>query len=116
MRTLNDYFLTMRIENIGGAANVAYVVAPDAGRIIKMMSCIDGTIATADEDLTLKINGTGVTGGVLTIAESGSAAWDKDEIYPTALNEVVEGDMIEVENDSACTNDVDCAITLVIRR
>ena len=116
MRTLNDYFLTTVIENIGGASQRHVLVAPDTGKIIKVYTAINGTIATADEDIIPRIEGTTVTNGTVTITASGSANGDVDEATPTAANHVVEGQYIEIINDSACTNDVDCSVTLVIRR
>lgn len=115
MRTLNDYFLTVELSDISTAGQ-KYVVAPDNGRIIKVFSVINGAIGTADADLTLKINGTAVTGGVITVAYDGSAAGDIDSVEPTAANELLEGDVVEVETDGASTNTVPVVVTLVVRR
>lgn len=115
MRTLNDYFLTGEIVDVSTAGQI-YIPVPDGGRIIKIMSALGGTIATADADLTAKIGGTAVTGGVITITASGSAAGDVDSVEPTAANTVVEGDAIEIETDGASTNTIAAGITIVIRR
>jgi len=115
MRTLNDYFLYGEIVDVSTAGQI-YIPVPDGGRIIKAFSVIGGTIATADADITLKIGGTAVTGGLITITASGSAAGDVDTCEPTAANVVVEGGSIEVETDGASTNTIAAGICIVVRR
>lgn len=115
MRTLNDYFLTFKIEDVSTAGQV-YVPVPDNGEIIKVITALNGAIATADAGLTLKIGGTAVTGGTVTIAQSGSAAGDVDTCEPTAANYVNEGDAIEIETDGASTNAVSVDGVIIIRR
>lgn len=115
MRTLNDYFLYGEIADISTAGQI-YIPVPDAGNIIKAFSVIDGAITGADAVLTLKIGGTAVTGGTMTVANSGSAAGDVDTCEPTAARSVVEGDSIEVETDGGSTNTVKAGICIVVRR
>jgi len=115
MRTLNDYFLYGEIVDVSTAGQI-YIPVPDGGRIIKAFSVIGGTIATADALLTLKIGGTAVTDGVITIEDAGSAAGDVDTCEPTAANVVLEGGSIEVETNGASTNTIAAGITIVVRR
>ena len=115
MRTLNDYFLTVKLSDVSTAGS-AYVVAPDAGKIIKIYSVLGGAIATADAGITTKINGTAVTGGGITIANASSAAGDVDTAEPTAANSVSEGDYISFTTDGASTNTVAATFTVIIRR
>jgi len=115
MRTLNDYFLTAEIDDVSTSGQI-YIPVPDDGKIIKIMSALGGAITGADAGLTAKIGGTAVTGGTITIANSGSAAGDVDTCAPTAANQVVEGQAIEIETDGASTNAVAVGITVVIRR
>lgn len=86
------------------------------GQVIEVRTALNGAIATADVDLTLKVNGTAMTNGVITIAQSGSAAGDTDVAFPTSLNAVRVGDAVEIETDGASTNTVEVFGTLVIRR
>lgn len=86
------------------------------GDIVEIRTVLNGAIATADVDLTAKITGTAVTGGVVTIAYDGSAAGDVDSVNPTAANVVVEGDVIEIETDGASTNAISAFGTVLIRR
>lgn len=84
-------------------AGVIRQVAPFAGTIEKISSVLNDVLATGDATLTAKIGATGVTGGVITIAESGSAAGDIDSVDPTALNIIAEDDMISVTGGGAST-------------
>jgi hypothetical protein len=115
MRTLNDYFLSVKMADVSTAGSV-YVVAPDAGKIIKISSVLGGAIATADAEITTEINGTAVTGGAITIATTSSAAGDVDSAVPTAANSVLENDVIEIITDGASANTVPVEFTIVIRR
>ena len=96
-------YLTGRIADISTAGQV-YLVSPVAGKVTGIRSVIAGAIATADADLTGKINGSAITGGVVTVATSGSAAGDTDSATPTAANTVAVGDNIEIETDGGSTN------------
>ena len=100
MRTLNDYFIPFKITDVSTAGQV-YVPVPDAGKIVKVITALNGAIGTANAVLTLKIGGTAVTGGTVTITQSGSAAGDVDSCVPTAANEVLEDDAIEIETNGA---------------
>ena len=77
---------------------------------------MNGAIGTADAVLTAKINGTAVTGGVVTIATSSSAAGDLDTAIPTAANEVAEDDKLEIETNGASSNAIVVNGMITIRR
>ena len=115
MRTLNDYFLTAKITNISTAGST-FVAVPDGGKIIKILTSIKNAITTADAALSFEIGNTAVTGGGITITQSGSAAGDVDTANPTAANTVVEGDAIEMISDGASATACEAIITFVIRR
>lgn len=108
---LQNRFLTARIDDISTADQV-YVVPGFRGKIKKMYSVIAGAISGADADLTAKIAGTAVTGGVITVAQSGSAAGDVDTATPSGANTFTESQAIEVETDGASTGTVEVVITL----
>ena len=115
MRTLNDYFLTAEIEDISTASST-FVAVPDGGKIIKIITALQGAISGADAGLSFEIGGTAVTGGGITVAHSGSAAGDVDSAVPTALNRVEEDGTIEILTDGASTGAKKCLVTFVIRR
>tara|TARA_R100000951_G_scaffold3564_1_gene4686 strand:- start:290 stop:637 length:348 start_codon:yes stop_codon:yes gene_type:complete len=115
MRTLNDYFITAKIANISTAGST-FIAVPDGGRIIKILTSIKNAITTADAALSFEIGGTAVTGGGITVTQSGSAAGDVDTAEPTAANTVNEGDAIEMITDGGSSTTCECQVTFVIRR
>lgn len=107
--------LTMLAADLQAASAAVYrVVTPVAGTIKKVWSALAAALATGDATITLSINGTPVTGGVITIAESGSAAGDVDSAAPTAANVVAAGDVIEATIAGANTANVGALLTLDI--
>lgn len=115
MRTLNDYFLTSAIPDVSTASST-FVNVPDGGRIIKIFTSIKNAITTANAALSFEIGGTAITGGGITITQSGSAAGDVDTAEPTAANSVNEGQAIEMITDGGSSTACECVVTFVIRR
>ena len=110
---LSQKYLNVLLSDVSTAGS-AYVVAPSTGYIKKIYSVINGAIATANAAITTEINGIAVTGGALTITQSGSAAGDVDSATPTAANFVKAGDVTEVITDGASTNTISANFTFVI--
>ena len=115
MRTLNDYFLTAEIEDVSTASST-FVAVPDGGKIVKIITALQGAISGANAAITFEIGGTAVTGGAITVAHSGSAAGDVDTAEPTALNRVEEDGTIEMITDGGSTGAKKLLVTFVIRR
>ena len=115
MRTLNDYFLTAEIEDISTASST-FVAVPDGGKVIKIITALQGAITSADAALTFEIGGTAMTGSAITVANSGSAAGTVDTSEPTALNRVEEDGTIEIITDGASSGAKKCLVTFVVRR
>jgi len=115
MRTLNDYFLTAKITNIS-ASGSTFVPVPDGGRVIKIITSIKNAISSANAALSWEIGGTAITGGGITITQSGSAAGDVDTAEPTAANEVLEDGTIEMITDGGSSTACECLVTFIIRR
>ena len=97
-------------------ATVARFAAPVAGTITLVQTVLNGALATGDATFTTAIGGTGVTGGVVTATQSGSAAGDIDSATPTALNTVAVGDLITVTGGGASTATATANIQVLIRR
>lgn len=78
-------------------------------------SVITGALATGDATITATIDATPVTGGVVTIAEDGSAAGDADSALPSADNVIPPGGVLELTvggtNDAAEFADVSVELT-----
>ena len=115
MRTLNDYFITAEIEDVSTASST-FVGVPDGGKIVKIITALQGAISGGNAAITFEIGGTAVTGGAITVAHSGSAAGDVDTAEPTAANSVNEGQAIEMITDGGSTNTSKAVVTFVIRR
>ena len=115
MRTLNDYFLTSKITTISTAGST-FVPVPDGGTIIKILTSIKNAITSADAALSFEIGGTAVTGGGITVTQSGSTAGDVDTAEPTAANRVEEDGTIEIITDGGSSTACECVVTFVIRR
>lgn len=79
----------------GSAETSYYLVVPNAGTISKITTVIDDVVSTADITITASIAGIAVTAGVITIAQSGSAAGTVDSCSPAALNIVAADDVIK---------------------
>lgn len=105
------FYLTVTMADVSTAGST-WVATPVACSISKITSVIDGAIATADAAITTEIGGTAVTGGSLTIANSGSAAGDVDSATPTALNTLAAGQALEIITDGASTNTVKATFTI----
>ena len=115
MRTLNDYFLHAEIADISTASST-FVPVPDSGKIIKIITSLQGAISGGNAGISFEIGGTAVTGGGITVAHSGSAAGDIDTAEPTAANDVQEGGSIEMITDGGSTGAKKLGVTFVIRR
>ena len=115
MRTLNDYFLHAAIADISTASST-FVPVPDGGKIIKIITALQGAITSVNAGISFEIGGTAVTGGGITVAYSGSAAGDVDTAEPTAANDVSEDGTIEMITDGASSGTKKLNVTFVIRR
>lgn len=107
---LQTRFITVDIDDVSTGASF-WVVPGFAGRINKITTVLHGAIGTADADITTEINGTAVTGGLITIATASSAAGDVDTATPTAANVFGAEDALEVITDGASTNTVKVTVT-----
>lgn len=79
------HHMVARIADVS-TAETLYLLMPKC-ILVKAMSCISATISVADDTITLSKNAQAITGGVITIAYSGSAAGDVDSCSPTAYTE-----------------------------
>ena len=115
MRTLNDYFIYGEIADISTASST-FVAVPDGGKIIKIITALQGAISGGNAGISFEIGGTAVTGGGITVAHSGSAAGTSDSSVPTALNDVAEDGKIEMITDGNSTGAKSLDVTFTIRR
>ena len=114
-QNLSETYINVIMDDIS-TSGPAFVASPVAGTITRIQSVIDGAITGGDAVITTEINGAAVTGGSLTIANSGSAAGDVDVATPTAANTVAIGDAIEIISDNGSTGTVKANFTITILR
>jgi len=114
MRTLNDYFITAEIEDVSTASST-FVAIPDGGKVVKIITALQGAISGGDAAITFEIGGTAMTNSAITVANSGSAAGDVDTSEPSAAR-VEENGTIEMITDGGSTGTQKLLVTFVIRR
>lgn len=91
----NVGYVPLRVSTLVGTG-VSRVISPYAGTLTRVRTITEGVLTVGDATLTSKINGSAVTGGVITITQAGSAAGDKDSCSPTAANVVAVGDELSL--------------------
>jgi len=99
---------------VGGDATVYRFTSPVAGVITKLTSILEGALTAGDASITGSIGGTNLTGGALTIAQSGSAAGDIDTATPTAANAVTAGQACALTVGGANTASVSAMVMVEI--
>lgn len=105
--------VTTRLADVSTPSS-AFVAAPIAGTVSAIYSVLGGAISSGDAALSTEINGVAITGGTWTVAQSGSAAGDRDSATPTAANTVAAGDTLEVITDGGSTDTATLDVTFVI--
>lgn len=97
------------------AAEVIYVVSPVAGDVTKIWTGLRGALTGGDPTITAGIEGTPITGGMVTIANAGSAAGDKDSATPSAANTVAAGEYIDLTVAANSQSNTEyCDLTILI--
>jgi len=110
---IEEETFTTTITDVSTASS-HWVCSPYAGDIIKIYVVLHGALGTADSTLSFELGGTAITGGNITLTQSGSAAGDTFNSTPSALNTVSAGQAIECITDGASTNTVKATITFIL--
>ena len=113
----NIVYLTTILDDVSTASS-AWIAVPSSisGEIVEIATVLGAAISGANAAVTAEINGVAVTGSTVTVAQSGSAAGDRDVAYPTAARSVTGGDNIEIITDGASTDTAKLYVTVAIRR
>ena len=114
MRTLNDYFITAEIEDISTASST-FVAIPDGGKVVKILTALQGAISGANAAITFEVGGTAMTNSAITVAHTSSAAGDVDTSEPSAANNVDEGGTIEMITDGGSTGTAKLLVPLLFK-
>ena len=89
---------------------------PDGGKVVKILTALQGAISGDDAAITFEVGGTAMTNSAITVEYDGSAAGDVDSSEPSAANRVEEGGTIEMITDGGSTGTAKLLVTFVIRR
>jgi hypothetical protein len=109
---LNWYALAEQIADIGTADSRVFVVqAP--GFLRRVEGVLGGAITTADDVVTVALNGTNLS-PTITITQSGSAAGDYD--FADFYTGVAQGDRITVSNSGASTGPTKWAVNVILSK
>jgi len=107
--------LTLDIASLDAVTDY-YLVFPFAATITNIRSVIDGAVLTADKVLTTSLAGVAITGGVLTIPFTGSAAGAIAVATPSAANAIVAGAALRIVATGASTGAIRCHLTIQYQR
>jgi hypothetical protein len=108
---MQNKLVTVNMADVGAAAS-AWVVPGFDGRIKRINGVLSTAITGANSVITTKIGGTAVTGGTLTVIQSGSAAGNVASAIPTGANVFRATDAIEFASDGGATNSSVYCITV----
>ncbi len=99
------------------SAQTVYIPVSCRGWISSHRAAIAGAIGTADNALTLSINGTAQSHLALTLAFTGSAAGSTFGVSTNRQTSYVKpGDVIAIASDGAGSNTVRTTIAVTIRK
>jgi poly-gamma-glutamate capsule biosynthesis protein CapA/YwtB (metallophosphatase superfamily) len=104
-------YITTYLADVSTAGQI-YVAPGFAGKIKKVTTVLNSAISGANAVLTLKIGGTAVTAGTITIAQASSASGDIDTCVPTGANSFTAAQAIEIETNGASSDTAIVTITL----
>jgi hypothetical protein len=114
-RPLQDAFVTAELDDVS-TADSCYVVSPTKGKITKLYAVLHDNVSGANATLTASIGGTAITGGTMTVVQSGSTSGDMMSATPTGANNIDEGERLDFATGGSSTSAARCTFTAVIRR
>lgn len=106
--------VSVTIADVSAATDSNIKPSPIAGKVVEIITILQGAITSADAVVTGKIGATAITTGVLTIGYSGSAAGDVDFVHPSAANTVAAGSALKASSDGASSTSAVLEVTFVI--
>lgn len=116
--TLDEVEAWAYLADVTTGTPAAYTVSPIRGELVRVKATQYATLAGTDNVITVKVNGTTVTGATITMVTAGDAAGDTTEVViPTGSTvRVNEGDSIGFLSGGEADNaTVPAMFTAVIR-
>ncbi len=110
---LKTKLVTFSIGDVS-TAGVLWISPGIAGTLVKITSIIDTAITAADAVLSFQIDEMAVTDGDITITQSGSAAGQVNQSFPTANNILLSDEGIKVTKDGGSTTTSNAVVTFEI--
>ena len=99
-----------------GTAITLYLAMPHDCKILRIYSVIQGALADAKETITFYNHAdTALTGGVITIGYSDSAAGHVDSCKPTANHTFSAGEHLKIVIGGENSNAVRCDLTILYK-
>lgn len=99
---------------VGADTAVHQIVLRGTGRIAKLSSVLLDALATGDATITAAIDGTDITDGVITAAQTDSAAGQVDSAVPSDNNSFTDGQVLTLTVGGANTASVAAAVRVDI--
>lgn len=106
----NSFWLWANLENIGTAGEVFLPVTRGCN-VITATLVLGGAITGSDETITFR-RSDGASMGTVTVTQSGSATGDTYTFTPSANEELVADQYLEIETAGNCTGTVSMFITV----
>jgi len=108
------YTLSERLPDVS-SASVTYFPVPYQGNVVRVTVTLGGTIATANDTITVR-NAAGTSMGTITVPFSGSAAGNTFVLNPVANNSISNNSFLTVESNGASSSPQILYVTVVIDR
>lgn len=111
---LNQYWLSDRLDDISAANDHAFFRVPTKSELISVSAILDGGITTADDVLSIYINGV-LFADSLIVPFTGSTAGTVATMNTTTSNTISPNSVIEVRSNGASDTSQRAFITLGLR-
>ncbi len=114
----NDYLLgPFLIANVSSASQSQKLPVPMKGQIVQIHACQTAATTSAAGELTVRKEGTKLTGVVLAIPVGDAGDVNKTEISPNlVLGAVDEGEELDIDTNGGTSTSGVVAVFLVIRQ
>lgn len=113
--TTNKYSIAVMFTDVS-TADFILLPCPYACTLNRVTTILHGTIATADDIITVT-NSTGpATVGTITVTASGSVEGDRDTLNASSNNTFTAGSYVKIATDGASTNTIKLTVLLEFTR
>ena len=112
----DSFSFSANIADVSTSGSTFSAPSPLSGTLTGIMACLNAAIASGDAGLSFKIGSGTVSGGAITIVQSGSAAGDVySAMTLTANTTLAPGTVVECVSDGGSTNTAPVAVTFLAK-